>query len=321
MDTNRTYGIEIECYSSVTRTELAARIDGALVDLGHRTAVTGYQPNTDSTNTTVWTVKTDGSLNSNCPRGHHGVEVVSPVLTGHEGLQALAAVCEVLDRLCQVNKACGLHVHHGVKADELEPIAQAWMYFEPAIMQAMPPSRRANRYCKQWHSLTGIQNGLSRLGALQDKYCTLNMTSYRLRGTVEFRCHSGTIDCSKIKNWVLFTQGLIKQAVKGTQLPTEASITAAANFVGTDEVRPVNRYRQIRKQVADLVAEHGSMSFDEIVQALDGYRPTNAMRKFLQDGFMVKENGRYRIAGQNADPDYTAAAQWLQDRHGRFARA
>jgi len=329
MNTERTYGIEIECYSSLNHQDLAAQLGDRLRDFGHTALATQWQSNTDRMNTTRWTVKTDSSLNRSCPVGRVGVEIVSPVLRGREGLRLLQVVCDVVSEHCIVNAACGLHIHHGVNSSEIEDVARAWMEFEPYVMQAMPASRRNNDYCVQWRNITNEKYAVHRRPEIaRAKYRTLNLRSFQLRGTIEFRCHSGTTEHDKISNWLLVTQGIIEAAVTGNLPPHATSIQDVANYVsqpgnGTADLTELRRrYRQIRRQIVDLIAQRGPMTIDQIAAALDYRRPTNAMRTFLQHGTMTLSNGYYSLAGGGtgtADEDFVQASSWLLSRHQRFA--
>lgn len=59
-----------------------------------------------------WGAKSDGSIRSS--RGRVGVEFVSPVLSGADGLRQIKRVCEKFREWdVKVNDSCGLHVHVG----------------------------------------------------------------------------------------------------------------------------------------------------------------------------------------------------------------
>jgi hypothetical protein len=93
-----TFGIEIECYipQSVALT-VGSYFNGAQVP--------GLPAG--------WVAKTDGSLIQNFP-GTKGVEFVSPVLKGADGLRQVFQVCRQLRACgCRINGSCGFHVHIG----------------------------------------------------------------------------------------------------------------------------------------------------------------------------------------------------------------
>lgn len=104
--TNGTFGVEIECFG-VT----ADQITRALRNAGISAMSERYNHNTVS----YWKVTTDASIRDDQGNGGSsvGVEVVSPVLSGAEGLRQVRIVVEKLAELgAKVNRTCGLHVHH-----------------------------------------------------------------------------------------------------------------------------------------------------------------------------------------------------------------
>lgn len=326
MNTHRTFGVEIECFSLLNPEALALEINNAFSQNGisHRVNITRWMSNTDSNNVSVWTVKGDSSLrHNNIPRNYYPVEIVTPVLSGHDGLEAIRVACSVIDRHCKINRTCGLHVHHGVTANELASIAEAWLRAEPHIMQAMAPSRRNNGYCGAWNDRVGsFSNPASNPGIRSSKYLTLNISSFAIRNTVEFRCHSGTTDCRKIRNWVLATQGLIEAAVSN----------GSRNFHGIDDVAnfitsncnggdvPRNNYRRLRREIFEFLSE-APKSRQEIISRF-GRWPSKAMQAFRADGLLSQSGNYYSIATSNGavDNDYRQAARWLAQRHAHFNR-
>lgn len=218
MNQQRTFGIEIECYANITKAELSAKIQEALraVGLQHECFPSYYHHNTDSANVTVWEVKNDGSLDL-CPRGYtNPVEIVSPVLHGDEGLKAVKAVCEAIADFVKVNRTCGLHVHHGLNVPELRKLVTRWLAVERFFMQVLPPSRHNNGYCRTWQfynaTAPGAREDLTRWFSrtMGTRYTTLNLESFSMRNTAEFRLHSGTSEYEKIANWIVATQRLIE---------------------------------------------------------------------------------------------------------------
>src|SRR5262245_8670273 len=100
-----TFGVEIECY--IPRD----RMDGWSI-AGYHSSYGGNIPESDG-----WRAMEDGSLCS-APRGFRGVEIVSPVLRGREGLASVRAMVARLNSMgAVVNKTCGLHVHVGIHPD------------------------------------------------------------------------------------------------------------------------------------------------------------------------------------------------------------
>lgn len=215
-DINRTFGIEIEIRTSgLTQYQIAR----ALRDNGIDASDERYNHTTRS----YWKVITDASC---------GFELVSPVLSGFEGLEQIKTVCKVLNELgAKVDKKCGLHVHHGVSDFELKHFKNLFIFygkFEEAIDSILPRSRRANNayYCgsmmgtfynhytyEQYVETIKSQKSISDIMALYStRYKKLNIQSFTKYGTIEVRHHSGTTDADKIINWVILTQLMITKA-------------------------------------------------------------------------------------------------------------
>jgi hypothetical protein len=98
---------------------------------------------------------------------------------------------------------------------------------EEQIDSFMPESRRANnnKYCKsmKFENFETKVNSVNHLQPLQDglnelkrktvqgeRYFKLNMQSYWVHNSIEFRQHSGTTKFEKIKNWILFLARMIE---------------------------------------------------------------------------------------------------------------
>lgn len=222
----RTFGLEIEAHGA-THEELAAALRAAGIDC----QAMGYTHST----TACWKVVSDGSLGDYT----RGFELVSPPLAGEEGYRQIRVVCEVLNRLgCTVNKNCGLHVHHDARDLSLtawKNLTRLYVKYEQQIDAVMPVSRRANNgmYIRSMLSRHGSVDAtfeaiksattLERLREVMGqggrdprgggRYHKLNMLSFLMHGTVEFRQHSGTIEADKMINWVKLTADMVACAV------------------------------------------------------------------------------------------------------------
>lgn len=334
MNIHRTFGVEIECFSMISRADLAMEIQRAFTDagIGHHVNATLWMQNRDSENTTHWTVKTDSSLRHlSLPGTLFPMEIVTPVLKGEDGLKAIKVACSVIERHCRVNKSCGLHVHHGVKRNELASIGEAWIRAETFIMEAMPRSRRNNRYCREWNQFVnpGTGNVTSHPAIRTEKYRSLNISSFIIRGTVEFRCHSGTVDCEKITNWVLVTQGLIEAACRNENVDLN-SIQDVARLIGSNgsdsqdltDIRGQFKRNSIRAKMIEFLAE-SPRSWHELTQMV-GRPPYKAIKVFKEKGLVSKDNeGRFHLNTEEAECNsmYSQAADWLVSRYNQFRTA
>lgn len=202
--TTRTFGVEIECLypssiGSCSDLERALSVRG--VDIEFR----GYTHATSE----HWKIVTDSSLSA--IEGYSTCEIVSPILSGREGLQKLNLVCQALDDLgCTVNKSCGFHVHHGASNMSIEARKDVFRYYrraEAVIDTIVSPSRRgnANRFCQ---SLLNYSEGQFP----STRYTKVNAEAFARHGTIEFRQHQGTINYQKMSNWIRLTQAIMTYA-------------------------------------------------------------------------------------------------------------
>lgn len=216
--TDRTFGIEIECFVPGTRTTARDRIREALA----------------ANNLNNWRVKGDGSIR-NLPQGYTGIEVVSPILKGEDGKQQVYRVTAILAEIgAKVNKTCGLHIHHGVDDFKLKHFKEAlrlYGRYEDQLDRMVAKSRRGNdnRYCRSVKNAnpTTIHNARSlkqlRRALNNDRYHKFNLEAYVQHGTIEIRHHQGTVEAEKILAWLEIGQALLQKAKNGA-VNSEASI-------------------------------------------------------------------------------------------------
>jgi Putative amidoligase enzyme len=221
-----TFGVEIECIHprDMSQAALATHITEG-----------GQTCRSELYNHTVrsgWKIVHDGSVSS---QHGSGCEIVSPVLRGEAGFDAIRQVCAVLsDKLGgalgshAINRTCGLHVHIGMRGQAVQlPINLLRIYnrFEPVIDSVLSASRRSNNYCRPTlfnAHVAGAQNfdQLRRHYGF-DRFRKVNLESYWRHGTIEFRQHQGTIEAEKIINWVKFCQRLFAVANTAPELSDE----------------------------------------------------------------------------------------------------
>lgn len=215
---NRSFGIELEIYGA-SREDLIREITRTGVEIEGQS----YNHNT----TTKWKIVSDSSIS-----GVNGNEIVSPVLSGLDGIEQIKKVCIGLNRAgAKINNSCGFHVHFGAtdfNLDNFKNLLTSFTHLEDKFDEINPTSRRSNNnhFCKNVSSIangnrtTAIQkiNGATSISNLSSsvfnggRYFKLNVQSFQRHGTVEFRQHSGTTQFSKIKNWILICGRLVEYA-------------------------------------------------------------------------------------------------------------
>lgn len=171
-------------------------------------------------------ISEDGSLKDK------GKEFQTPKLSGKKGEKLLKDLCiSLVKNNFYVDKTCGLHIHLDTsdiagKIDEIKRVMLFYLFFEPVIYSYLPFSRRTNRYCmplaqfyhedeilncdnvedleKVWYREQKPERIASRKREKYDnsRYAGVNIHSLLSNGHIEIRHHSGTIDYTKIKNWI-----------------------------------------------------------------------------------------------------------------------
>jgi hypothetical protein len=202
-----TYGVEIECY-----------VPQELVTSGRINAGPRHAGRQVSELPVGWNAQHDGSLGYR--RGRQGVEIVSPVLRGAEGLRQIVAVCAWLSRNgASVSVSCGFHVHVGFDpADRagLERLLAVVANYEDALFASTGTQRRErSSWCKSVRRNAALQAGQ----LVNDRYHVLNVTNIvnGTKPTVEFRAFGGTINAGKIIAHVRQCLGLVEKALETSQ--------------------------------------------------------------------------------------------------------
>ena len=168
-----------------------------------------------------WVAKSDGSIRTD-KAGHVDVEIVSPILQGEAGIAQLIEVIRILNKKGHaVNSSCGVHVHVGFKgrsAQELTKLINTAAYLEKG-MYAITGSKRREQgtYCG---SVKILQNA-ERFKSAGQRYKLLNINNLMPggKGTVEFRCFSGSLNATKIVGWVQVALGVVEKALTTKRLP------------------------------------------------------------------------------------------------------
>ncbi len=204
---NRNFGIEIEFQRRVSNAEIISALEGA----GIKVRSTGYEHTVGQTE--KWTLKPDGSLGSN------GMELVSPILSGQEGIDQVRKVVEVLKEVAFVDDRCGIHVHHevGRVVDRIQKrtIRNVYKVYRAAqkelYSRVIEESRHYNNYCTALPPLDAVSSiRLKRLS----RYHAVNFTAVEIFGTIEFRQYQGCLDQDKLEGWILLTQAIVEYAAQ-----------------------------------------------------------------------------------------------------------
>lgn len=219
-DKSQTFGVELEFCSNLSGSE----INAGLKTLGLTANVKGdgstYSMSGQRVNYSNWNVTYDTSVRDRNFR--HGLEIISPILSGKDGLRELKKVMDYLTGLekskkIKVNKTCGTHVHFGKSTWQSYSEFQGYEFFKMYAMNEglidllQPASRRENngRYCRSCYD--AISNSSY---SPSGRYYKVNMSHIKTRGTVEVRQHSGTVDFEKIASWIHLMTAMLDRSTK-----------------------------------------------------------------------------------------------------------
>jgi hypothetical protein len=112
----------------------------------------------------------------------------------------MKSVCEVLNKEdAVINKSCGMHVHIDCRNRDAEKVYQN-LFSSQNVLLRMNPKSRIEKWAKKndERDFKIASNGHSR----DDRYYAINAMAFQKYGSIEIRVHSGTVDYTKITNWV-----------------------------------------------------------------------------------------------------------------------
>lgn len=179
----------------------------------------------------------DGSLSN-------GVEIKTPPSKQAELENVIKTTCKTMQEAeLQANRSCGLHIHidcSDIKNNlkTMQKLMLSFYYAENILLAMLPKSRLFNTYCKaitenyhlsdfksyktldtKWYkspksiALNKMQNKYD-----SSRYTGANLHSVFYRGTLEIRCHSGTLNSGKILKWIYILLHVFNYALKDYKL-------------------------------------------------------------------------------------------------------
>lgn len=221
---DRTFGVEIEL-TGVTPTQVVRAlrsIRNVNLDVQRWGATRDY---------TRWVLTTDGSVTSrgsvdpNYPvLGSSGLELVSPVLFGMNGMKKLQKVLDALVNAgATVNRSCGIHVHIG--AADLDTKALKALHTNYADAQTaeldsflLDDRKEGSHGSCSWAKIVRRPEAIAAQiraalhGGRYDRYAAVNLANFVRRGTVEFRQMQGSVNAENVCSWVIYCMELVQAA-------------------------------------------------------------------------------------------------------------
>jgi hypothetical protein len=178
----------------------------------------------------------------------YGAELISPILSGVEGLVQVYNAFQFLNEIEGVNidQSCGFHVHHGVDqaaycCEQVKNLVRIVHPMEEHFYLLIPGDRHKAATCrpmeinvkaflercdpkcgpgdcrikKLWYSPENRYDPEKAAYPRYDKtrYHGLNLHSYWFRSTIEFRYHSAVLHhVDEAMQWIIFTQFLVEMS-------------------------------------------------------------------------------------------------------------
>ncbi|MCL2711429.1 MAG: amidoligase family protein [Planctomycetaceae bacterium] len=173
-----------------------------------------------------WTAEKDSSIRY--ARGMRACEIVSPILKGEEGIKELIKVIGILkDKGHQVNETCSVHFHIGFgnkTASDLAKLIKIVAYLEHALYAITgTKARERGTWCgsvKRYDNAQNYQSQMAQSHSAKYKILNIKHLANGGKGTVEFRCFSGSLNPTKIIGWVQVCLGIVEKALTCKRLPS-----------------------------------------------------------------------------------------------------
>lgn len=152
---------------------------------------------------------THGANLNNCDKGCYGKEFsheLCIIAKESEYKGVMETVCKVLSEVkANVNKTCGMHVHMDCRSRDAEKVYQNLMSAQKVLLR-MNPKSRIEKYAKEnveRDFLIAKEKGGDPDGRIdENRYYAINAKAFNKHKTIEVRIHAGTIDFTKITNWI-----------------------------------------------------------------------------------------------------------------------
>jgi hypothetical protein len=197
--------------------------------------------------------------------GHDGTEfeVRTPPLSGPNGLKKIKKFLSVVlspEVGGYVTNADGLHIHHDapefVNDSELTlRLVENWIANQYNALKMVHPRRVNSMHCPQWSSIE-LDRIRTRIANNRRPYTdygrkNLNINALYRHGTIEFRCHEGTLEYDEILSWVRFGQAFIDSALRDESIAPSTDINDLLNNVRVS--RFANRFLPMKaNQMAQI---------------------------------------------------------------------
>jgi hypothetical protein len=156
--------------------------------------------------TTCFGAKEDGSID--------GIEFVSPILSGQQGLTEVRRFCRAaLKNHFTTEDDCGYHLHIDMRDTtdtERQRIAYAYVLAFKHWADLVDPDRLDNNFCvPPDYTTADVLNCVHGRSTFTDwatsrsRYEFINWRAFRTHRTLEIRGHHGTVDPTEVCEWIV----------------------------------------------------------------------------------------------------------------------
>lgn len=234
-----TFGIELE---------IAGMFCSDAASAMQRAGMSCHDNGYDHTVLNNWKVVPDGSVSNGC-------EVVSPVLTGDDGLTEVRTVAGILRTAgATVNKTCGMHIHIGVD-NALTTIEMARVIMEhqrwQAAFDALLTTDRLRNSAEVYKGNTNYARKRTRPQAVrlannwntmplrdisrhETRYFALNVNAFYKYGTFEVRSHQGSTNGKNATAWIAFNTAFMQWAKEMPALRSDLHLSSEYDQAASD---------------------------------------------------------------------------------------
>ena len=138
-----------------------------------------------------------------------GRELVSPILEGDEGFDAISDICDFAnDHNWTTDASCGLHVHldaRDLSSDQLLRVVYAYRKSYMLWKKFVTRGRSDNSMCgTPQYSCADVRSAehFEDLAETSDRFEFLNLRAYICHSSIEIRLYHGSLNAREICNWV-----------------------------------------------------------------------------------------------------------------------
>jgi hypothetical protein len=234
-------GVEIEFLSSISTDDLNSLLADSNL---HRYVNLGFDSSVEDDNGScgccecIGDCYEDEACDLSCTRTEgYELRVLAPEYKIHD---VIRKVCKVLKQAgAYVNRSCGLHVHLDMRNREVQKAYSNLVSVEKWLYAMNPKSRRNNDFCRP------APSGNFEEAKNAGRYRSINAVAYDELRTLEVRVHAGTVNATKINNWIRVLLAAVNRGVGNAVTPEEFTRSLGLKgFASSYTKQRINEFNQ-----------------------------------------------------------------------------